>query len=61
MTRNDNPLSRLAAIILTILALQIPLLMVNGLVAERQARRDAAVTDVSANGETARRSSGRRC
>ena len=48
MITNGNPLPRLAAITLTILGLQIPLQMMNGLVAERQARRDAAVTDVSA-------------
>jgi len=48
MLTNGSRLSRLAAIVLTILGLQIPLVMMTGLVGERQARRDAAVTDVSA-------------
>jgi inner membrane protein len=38
----------LSAILLTVLVLQVPLLMMNALVGERQARRDAAVADVSA-------------
>jgi inner membrane protein len=48
MLGRGSYLIRLCAIGFLVLLLQIPVLMISGLVAERQARRDAAVADVSA-------------
>ncbi len=44
---SDSVTARLAAVGILVVLLQLPILMIAGLVTERQARRDAAVADVS--------------
>ena len=43
----ESPTVRLVSVGLLVLLLQIPIAMIGSLVGERQARRDAAITDVS--------------